>query len=117
MAKKQFQIEDGYDRMFDFKKYVIDPVIKDINAHSNFNVSWTQRKTGRKVTHLTFIFEDKTTKPEKKKRATRKKFSAVEWTKFIETNARAGESWLEAATRLKGELDKEDIITVLCCYI
>ena len=105
--KKQFQIEDGYDRMFDFKKYVIDPAIKDINAHSNFSVSWTQRKTGRKVTHLTFIFEDKTTKPEKKKRATRKKFSAAEWTKFIETNARAGESWLEAATRLKGELDKE----------
>ena len=105
--KEQFQISGQYTEMHNFKKRVLDPAIKDINVHSNFNVSWTQRKTGRKVTHLTFIFEDKTTKPEKKKRATRKKFSAAEWTKFIETNARAGESWLEAATRLKNALDKE----------
>ena len=51
--KKQFEIEEKYAAMKDFKKYVIDPAIKDINTHSNFTVSWTQRKTGRRVTHLT----------------------------------------------------------------
>lgn len=63
--KKQFEIEEKYAAMKDFKKYVIDPAIKDINTHSNFTVSWTQRKTGRRVTHLTFEFAEK--KPVKTK--------------------------------------------------
>ncbi|MEN9849103.1 MAG: hypothetical protein RL368_1843 [Pseudomonadota bacterium] len=50
--KRQFELEEGYDRMFDLKKRVIDPAVSDINTHSNYNVSWTQRKTGRRVTHL-----------------------------------------------------------------
>lgn len=57
--KKQFQIEDQYTDMHNFKKRVIDPAVKDINSHSNFTVSWTQRKTGRRVTHLTFEFAEK----------------------------------------------------------
>ena len=57
--KKQFELDASYDRMFDLKKRVIDPAIKDINTHSNYQVSWTQRKTGRKVTHLTFTFSEK----------------------------------------------------------
>ena len=60
--KQQFQIEDKYASIKDLKKYVIDPAIKDINTHSNFQVSWTQRKTGRKVTHLIFEFSEKTEK-------------------------------------------------------
>lgn len=68
--KKQFQIDDKYSSIKDFKKYVIDPAVKDINTHSNFTVSWTQRKTGRRVTHLTFEFAEKKlpkTKPKKEK--------------------------------------------------
>jgi len=57
--KKQFEIEDKYAAIKDLKKYVIDPAVKDINTHSNYQVSWTQRKTGRKVTHLTFEFSEK----------------------------------------------------------
>jgi len=57
--KKQFEIEDKYAAIKDLKKYVIDPAIKDVNTHSNYQVSWTQRKTGRKVTHLTFEFSEK----------------------------------------------------------
>lgn len=75
--KKQFQIEDGYDRMSDFKKRVLDPAIKDINEHSNLIVAWTQRKTGRRVTHLLFTFSEKeqpksVAKPITKKRPTKK---------------------------------------------
>lgn len=106
--KKQFQIIDKYAAIKDFKKYVIDPAIKDINEHSNFNASWTQRKTGRKVTHLTFIFEDKAAaKPEKPKAKRKKQFSAAEWTAYVEKNARVGESWEHASARLKDELDKK----------
>jgi plasmid replication initiation protein len=57
--KKQFEIEDKYAAIKDLKKYVIDPAVKDINTHSNYQVGWTQRKTGRKVTHLTFEFSEK----------------------------------------------------------
>lgn len=67
--KKQFQIEQEYNRMYDLKKYVIEPGIKDINTYSNYTVSWTQRKTGRHVTHLTFTFsENKLKLPLKRQR-------------------------------------------------
>ncbi|HCW08182.1 MAG TPA: hypothetical protein DGG95_12550 [Cytophagales bacterium] len=64
--KKQFELDSSYDRMFDLKKRVIDPAIKDINEHSNYQVSWTQRKTGRKVTHLIFEFSEKKEKKAEK---------------------------------------------------
>jgi plasmid replication initiation protein len=57
--KKQFQIEGKYASIIDFKKRVIDPAVKDINDYSNYSVSWEQRKTGRKVTHLIFTFAEK----------------------------------------------------------
>jgi hypothetical protein len=71
LLKKQFQLDASYDRMFDLKKRVIDPAVKDINQHSNYQVRWEQKKTGVKVTHLVFIFsekkppEDKESKPRK----------------------------------------------------
>ena len=61
--KQQFEIADQYPNMNDFKKRVLDPAVSDINEYSNFNVVWEQRKTGRRVTHLTFTFTEK--KPEK----------------------------------------------------
>lgn len=57
--KEQLQLDASYNRMNNFKARVIDPAIKDINANSNYDVSWIQRKTGRKVTHLIFKFNEK----------------------------------------------------------
>ena len=97
--KKQFEIEEVYDRMFDFKKRVLDPAVKDINDHSNLQVSWTQRKSGRRVTHLTFYFSEKEpveTKPKEKE----KRIGGVKVSE-IEKLARPGESWEEAARRIK----------------
>ncbi len=72
--KKQFEIQDLYSDMSDFKKRVIDPAVKDINKNSNFNVSWTQRKAGRSISHLIFEFsEKKTLAAEKPKRKTKPK--------------------------------------------
>jgi plasmid replication initiation protein len=101
--KQQFEIEDLYPDMCDLKKRVIDPAIKDINVHSNFEVTWEQRKTGRKVTHLTFTFsEKKLATPEKPKRVTKPKekmYFGVPKSE-IEKVAWAGESYEDAAVRI-----------------
>jgi plasmid replication initiation protein len=104
--KKQFELDASYDRMDNFKARVIDPAVKDINKHSNLQVSWTQRKTGRRVTHLTFTFAEKPPlTPEKNKAAAKpkeKKICGVALSD-IEKLAKVGESWEEAATRINIE--------------
>lgn len=39
-----FQVEDKYTAIKDFKKYIIDPAVTDINEHSNIWVEYGQRK-------------------------------------------------------------------------
>jgi plasmid replication initiation protein len=101
--KKQFRIEDLYPDMSDLKKRVIDPAIKDINAHSNYQVSLGQRKTGRRVTHFIFTFAEK--QPAKPKAAAKPKEKIIFGLKQseIEKGARPGESWEQAATRIKAK--------------
>lgn len=99
--KMQFQLETKYHAMKDFKKYVIEPAITQINAHSDLQVSYTQRKTGRVVTHFTFVFSPKTPK-----HATSKKMAVGEMINGvlkadIERLARAGESYEQARERIK----------------
>ena len=102
--KKQFELDESYDRMFDLKKRVIDPAVKDINTHSNYQVSWTQRKTGRLVTHLIFTFAEKQPlTPEKPKRITNKPKEKMYFgvpKSEIDKLARVGESYEDAATRI-----------------
>jgi plasmid replication initiation protein len=106
--KKQFVLDTSYDRMFDLKKRVIDPAIKDINTHSNYQVSWEQRKTGRKVTHLTFTFAEKQPlTPEKPKKVTQPKpkekmYCGVPKSE-IDKVARTGETYEDAAARINRE--------------
>lgn len=57
--KAHFEIQDKYPAIKDFKLKVIEPAIKDINEKSNYQVIWTQRKTGKFVTHLNFTFTEK----------------------------------------------------------
>jgi plasmid replication initiation protein len=107
--KKQFQIEQLYPEMCDLKKRVIDPAIKDINTHSNYEVSWTQRKTGRRVTHLTFTFEEKkpvVELPVKPKRVKKVKEETVQGISKaeIEKQARPGESYEQAALRINKDI-------------
>lgn len=102
--KKRFEIESLYPDMCDFKKRVLDPAVKDINEHSNFTLTWTQRKTGRRVTHLLFTFSEK--QPEKpKKRITKPKNVAADWDSYVKQNAKPGESWAQASTRLRTQYD------------
>jgi plasmid replication initiation protein len=101
--KTHFEIADQYTDMSDFKKRVLDPAVKDINEHSNLQVSWTQRKTGRRVTHLTFSFAEKQSEnpqaaPDPKERT----IMGVSESD-IKKQAKVGESWEQAAARIKAE--------------
>jgi plasmid replication initiation protein len=97
--KTQFDIADQYQNMCDFKKRVLDPAVKDINDHSNLKVSWTQRKSGRRVTHLTFTFAEKD-KPAAKPKE--KRILGVRESEVVKS-AKAGESWEDAAKRIKAD--------------
>jgi plasmid replication initiation protein len=101
--KKQFRLDESYDRMFDLKKRVIDPAIKDINAYSNYQVSWTQRKTGRRVTHLTFTFFEKQSEVPKTIPKVKEKMIGGVKESEIRKLAKVGESWEGAAARIKAE--------------
>lgn len=106
--KEQFELDESYNRMFDLKKRVIEPAIKDINEHSNFSVSWEQRKTGRAVTHLIFNFAEKQPEPAKENKpndtpkAKGKMINGIIQSE-IEKKARPGESYEAAAERIRKE--------------
>ena len=53
-----------YERMYDFKKYVLDNAIKQINEHTDIKASYEQHKQGRVITGFTFKFKMKS-KPKK----------------------------------------------------
>ena len=57
--KKQLQVEANYTRVNDFKKWVVDVAVNEINQHSNIWVKYTQRKEGRIITHFCFEFGKK----------------------------------------------------------
>ncbi len=89
-----FQVEYKYKAIKDFKKYIIDPAIIDINNHSNIWVEYGQRKSGRKITHLQFHFGLK----DKSKALERKQLTEEE----ISKQARPGETKAAVIARLKG---------------
>lgn len=61
--KKTLEVEGEYDRLANFKQWVINVAVSQINEHSDLNVSYEQRKQGRTVTHLIFIFSPKAQLP------------------------------------------------------
>jgi len=50
---------DTYPALKDLKRRVIEPAVAQVNDCSPILVTWSQRKTGRKVTHLKFDFVSK----------------------------------------------------------
>lgn len=97
--REWFQLEGRYPSIKDFKLRVLDPAVAQINEHSPLQVEWTQRKTGRRVTHLAFTFGPK--KPAKavgKAPAKRKGGKLTE--QELSRLARPGESREAALARL-----------------
>jgi plasmid replication initiation protein len=92
--RKSLGLTDEYKAIKDFKKRVIDVAEAQINEHSDIRVSYTQRKTGRTVTHLIFAI-----KPEPKLDQVKRKNGKLS-DADIAKQARPGESWEAARARL-----------------
>ena len=123
--RRWLQIEDRYPLTADLRRWVIEPAVQQINEHSPLTVTWKQRKTGRKITHLTFDYVTKSkTKPvaDKPKRERKPKTEAAPAAAGdvpgyaaalakragltpaqVARKAKPGESWEQAATRLARE--------------
>jgi len=102
--RRWLQLEDRYPSIKDFKRWVLDPAVQQINEHSPLSLTWSQRKTGRKVTHLVFDYAPKK-KPAKAVGkapggAQAKRKSGKVSDADIARLARPGESWEAARTRL-----------------
>lgn len=57
--KKIGVLDSEYKRMYDFKKYVLDIAIKQVNEHTDITVKVEQHKTGRSITGFSFNFKQK----------------------------------------------------------
>ena len=97
--KNTLQVAEEYPRIDNFKRRVIDSSVTQINAHTDITTSYTQRKTGRNVTHLTFKIDAKEAAPKAVKPPSLTRA-------YVEKHARVGESWETARERLRAERKK-----------
>lgn len=75
--RDSFRLETRYKLLADFRRFVIEPAVDQINDHSPITVTYEFSKTGRKVTHVLFSFDtkaalleaEKTAKPKGKPKA------------------------------------------------
>ena len=58
--------DDEYKLTADFKKWVLDAAVEQINKHSDLKVSYTPKKTGRAITDFVFKIKDKNAAPKLK---------------------------------------------------
>lgn len=117
--REAFQLGDKYPAIKDFKRWVIEPAAEQINELSPMWVKWSQRKTGRRVSHLAFTFGEKAPeKPQKPRKGKTKaktggkaqndsqsesgaRFGIPE--EVIKANRKPGEGYEDAALRILDE--------------
>ena len=51
--------EKEYDRFFNFEKWILKEPVKEINAHTSFNVTYDKIKKGRSIDSIVFHIEKK----------------------------------------------------------
>lgn len=93
------QLEHHYPLMADLRRWVIEPAIEQINEHSPLSVSWSPRKTGRRITHLVFDYTPKKPANTANKTSVKRKSGKLSDAE-IAKRARPGESWDAARARL-----------------
>lgn len=93
--KSMLDLETKYPAIKDFKLNVLDKAIFDINTFSDLKASYSCRKTGKRITHVKFQYELKS----QNKKSVARKFKIDN--AYIEKHARPGETYQEAASRLK----------------
>jgi len=57
--RRWLDLGDKYGAFYDLKKRVIDPAIQQINDKTPYKVEYSQKKSGRTITHLAFSFQKK----------------------------------------------------------
>lgn len=98
--RRWLQLEDRYPSIKDFKRRVLDPAVQQINEHSPLMLTWSQRKTGRTVTHLVFDYTLKKPASKAPGKAAAKRKADRYTDDEIRRLARPGESWEAARARL-----------------
>ncbi len=51
---------DNYDRFADFRRFVLEPAVKEINKYTDIKVSYEAIKAGRKIAVVVFYIDEKT---------------------------------------------------------
>ncbi len=76
--KRKVGVAEHYKVIADLRKRVIDPAIAEINAKSDIQVQYDQKKRGRRITGFLFLIfdNDKTKTPREKIRAAGQKLSS-----------------------------------------
>lgn len=106
--KEALGIAGEYKAIKDFKKWVIDVATAQINGHSDIEVAYTQRKTGRAVTHLIFAIKAKA-EPKGEKPPKSSKHTVIDKA-YIEQHAKPGESYDHAYRRLLEEAGQRRLV-------
>jgi plasmid replication initiation protein len=66
-----------YKKANDIKKRVVTPAMNDVNEFSDFTVEANYRKTGRRITHVEFVFKPKEAKKPERYRPTKAEMTAA----------------------------------------
>ncbi|MBF7683969.1 replication initiation protein, partial [Acinetobacter sp. B5B] len=111
--RKMLELGKRYPLFADLKRWVIDTAVDQINQHSPIQVTYEQRKTGRKVTHIIFSFQQKEMKKLDQKESTFLKMTDAQINMFGNQLARlpdlaylavGNESYEALASRIKDML-------------
>lgn len=97
-----FQLGEAYCRVDNLQNRVIKPAIADINQHSDMTVSYEPVKQGRRVVSFKFMFVCIEEKKRIKSKFNQDRIDGILKTD-LEKYAKPGESYSQAATRLKME--------------
>lgn len=110
-------LEDEYKKMGDFKKRVLTVAINQINKFTDITVSYIQKKEGRSISELHFMFEEKVKETSKESLSPTYKLSAKQCllfgkklcditnnSKFGNEFAYVGESQEDFQERISNEL-------------
>ncbi|MBK1621562.1 RepB family plasmid replication initiator protein [Lamprobacter modestohalophilus] len=102
------QLEGRYSNIRDLKRWVLEPAVAQVNEFSPLWVTWDQRKTGRRVTHIVFSFGEKPnskpTLPKPSQRAERVAPKLSLPKAYVEQHKGADEGLVEADQRLLFEI-------------
>lgn len=55
--KDFFGVADKYEKVFEFKRWVLLPAIAEVNAQGDFRISLKQEKVGRNITHFQILIK------------------------------------------------------------